>query len=73
MTIKLIFEDEIIHIVCAYAPQISLLETDKILFLKNLQTLIQQIPKKENILHCGDFNGYIGIDNVGFEFVQEGI
>lgn len=34
MAIRLIFADDIIHIVSAYAPQIGLLEANNILFWK---------------------------------------
>lgn len=72
MVIKLIFVDKIIHILTAYAPKIGLLEADKTLFWKNLEHLIQQIPMEENILLWRDFNGHIGMNNVGYEAVHEG-
>lgn len=37
-----------------------------------MEHLIQQIPMEDNILLYGDFNGHIGIDNVGFESVYGG-
>ena len=65
-------EEDIIHIICAYAPQAGLDESVKSQFWEEMDGLLREIPTSENIFLGGDLNRHVGNDNRGYERVHGG-
>ena len=55
-----------------YAPQTGLEESTKDAFYDSLQTAISQLPDKEIVIPCGDWNGHVGREAAGYEGVHGG-
>ena len=59
--------ETVISIVQVYAPQQGRPTFEKEEFYQQLQGLVEEMKYQDNIIVCGDFNGYIGCDRRNFE------
>ena len=65
MLIKLLLGEAILTVLSVYAPQTGLEESTKDAFYDRLQTVISELPDKEIITPCGDWNGHVGREAAG--------
>ncbi|XP_076893777.1 uncharacterized protein LOC143545858, partial [Bidens hawaiensis] len=72
MVLRLVLGEEVVIVVCAYAPHIGLGDQEKREFWDLLDAVVGGIPRGERICIGGDFNGYIGRANDGFQAVHGG-
>ena len=72
ISIKVVLEEYIIHIINAYTPQVGLDESVKRQFWEEMDGLLWEIPTSEKIFLGVDLNGHLGKDNVGNERVHGG-
>ncbi|XP_042517522.1 uncharacterized protein LOC122091581 [Macadamia integrifolia] len=72
LAIKLVLGDEVINIVCAYAPQAGLDDRVKVQFWEDMDELIQGLSQRKKIIFGGDLNGHVGKGRRGFEEVHRG-
>ena len=61
------------NIFSTYAPQAGLGEQIKAKFQKDLEGLIQMIPKGEKVIIGGDLNGHVGRDGTAIKRYMEGM
>jgi hypothetical protein len=66
----LLVGDLIFNVISAYAPQISLNESVKMQFWKELDALVSSVPISEKLFIGGDLNGHVGSTRVGFDGVH---
>ena len=68
----LVFEEEVIRVICAYAPQVERPECEKDQFYNDITSEWDLQNPSEVVLDMGDFNKHVGrrIDN--FEGVHSG-
>jgi hypothetical protein len=69
--IKLIFEDLVLNVISAYAPQVGLSDDVKRRFWEDLEDMVRGMSSSEKLFIGGDLNGYIGIVIGGFEMIHE--
>ncbi|XP_063708920.1 uncharacterized protein LOC134837472 [Culicoides brevitarsis] len=67
MAVKLVVQDKVWNIICAYAPQTGRDVSDKVSFWSDFEMLMQQIPPEELVVIGADMNGHVGETNFGFE------
>ena len=72
ISINLVLEEDIIHIINAYAPQAGLDESVKRQFWEEIDGLLREISTSEKIFLGGDLNGHVGKENRGYERVHGG-
>ena len=72
MLIKLLLGEAVLTVLSAYAPQTGLEESTKDAFYDSLQTVISELPDKEIVIPCGDWNGHVGREAAGYEGVHGG-
>ncbi|CAH9078319.1 unnamed protein product, partial [Cuscuta europaea] len=72
MSIKLIMGDEIVSVVCAYAPQVGFDASITQQFWEDLEEVVRQVPRGEKLVIGGDLNGHVGPSRDGFESVHGG-
>ncbi|XP_021974852.1 uncharacterized protein LOC110869960 [Helianthus annuus] len=72
MVLRLVLGEELVAVVCAYAPQVGLGDQEKREFWDCLDAVVGAIPREERIVIGGDFNGHIGKDSDGFPSVHGG-
>ena len=72
MLIKLLLGEAVLTVLSVYAPQTGLEESTKDAFYNSLQTVISELPDKEIVIPCGDWNGHIGREVAGYEGVHGG-
>ena len=72
MRIKLVYGEERINVISAYAPQAGSDETEKEVFWRDLDEVQGEVPKEERCIVGGDLNGHIGQDNEGVRRVHGG-
>ncbi|MFS8010505.1 putative SWR1-complex protein 5/Craniofacial development protein [Helianthus anomalus] len=72
MVLRLVLGEQVVTVVCAYAPQVGLGDQEKREFWDCLDLVVRAIPREEKKFIGGDFNGHIGKDNDGFELVHGG-
>ncbi|KAJ0851967.1 putative SWR1-complex protein 5/Craniofacial development protein [Helianthus annuus] len=72
MVLRLVLGEQVVTVVCAYAPQVGLGAQEKREFWDCLDAVVRAIPREEKIFIGGDFNGHIGKDSDGFELVHGG-
>ena len=60
MAIKLVAGEEILNVICVYAPQVELADDIKRMFWEELEEVMQSVPQNEKLCLGGDFNGHIG-------------
>ena len=69
MLIKLLVGEVVLTVLSVYAPQAGLEESTKDAFYDSLQTVISELPDKEIVIPCGDWNGHVGREAAGYEDV----
>jgi hypothetical protein len=62
----------VFNVISAYAPQIGLNESVKILFWEELDALVSSVFISEKLFIGGDLNGHVGSTRVYFDVVYEG-
>ena len=72
MLIKLLLGKAVLMVLSVYAPQTGLEESTKDAFYNSLQTVISELPDKEIVIPCGDWNGHVGREAAGYEGVHGG-
>ena len=72
MLIKLLVGEAVLTVLSVYAPQTGLEESTKDAFYDSLQTVISELPDKETVIPCGDWNGHVGREAAGYEGVHGG-
>ena len=72
MLIKLLVGEVVLTVLSVYAPQTGLGESTKDAFYDSLQTVISELPDKEIVIPCGDWNGHVGREAAGYEGVHGG-
>ena len=73
MLIKLLVGEAVLTVLSVYAPQTGLEESTKDAFYDSLQTVISELPDKEIVIPCGDWNGHVGREAAGYEGVHGGL
>ena len=68
----LAFEDEVIKVICAYAPQVGRLECERDQSYNDMSSEWGLQNPSEVVLGMRDFNGHVGIRIDGFEGVHGG-
>ena len=71
MLIKLLVGEVVLMVLSVYAPQTGLEESTKDAFYDSLQTVISELPDKEIVIPCGDWNGHVGREAAGYEGFME--
>jgi len=66
MSIKLVLGAIVLNVISVYAPQMGLTDDIKKVFWKELEQVLQSIPRHEKLFLGGDFNGYIGEKAYGY-------
>ena len=72
MLIKLLVGEAVLTVLFVYAPQTGLEESTTDAFYASLQTVISELPDKEIVIPCGDWNGHVGREAAGYEGVRGG-
>ena len=72
MAMVLVFEEKVIRVICAYAPQVERSECEKDHFHNDMASEWDLQHPGEVILGLGDFNGHVGRRIDGFESVHGG-
>ena len=72
MLIKLLVREAVLTVLSVYAPQTGLEESTKDAFYDSLQTVISELPDKEIVIPCRDWNGHVGREAAGYEGVHGG-
>ena len=70
VSVKLEIEGVIINVVSAYAPQVGCGREEKESFWKELDEVVETIPRQERVVVGADFNGHVGEGNRGDEAVM---
>ena len=72
MGIGLVFEEEVVRVICAYAPQSGKPDSEKELFYEEMAREWSMANANEMVLGLGDFNGHAGKCAEGFEGIHGG-
>ena len=72
MGIGLVFGEEVVRVICAYAPQSGKPDSDKELFYEEMAREWSMANANEMVLGLGDFNGHVGKCSEGFEGIHGG-
>ena len=72
LRIKLMYGQETINVVSAYAPQTGCSDAEKEEFWLKMDEVQRGIPAEERSIVGGDLNGHVGRDKTGFERVHGG-
>ena len=72
MTMVLIFGEEVVRLICAYAPQSGLPLEEKQKFYDEMARVWDLKNSSDMVLGLGDFNGHVGKKSEGFEGVHGG-
>ena len=72
MGIGLVFGEEVVRVICAYAPQSGKPDSEKELFYEEMACDWSMANANEMMLGFGDFNGHVGKCAEGFEGIHGG-
>ena len=72
MGIGLVFGEEVVRVICAYAPQSGKPDSEKELFYEEMAREWSMANANEMVLGLGDFNGQVGKCAEGFEGIHGG-
>ena len=72
MAIALVFTEEVVRVICAYAPQSGKPDSEKERFHEEMACEWSMANANDVVLGLGDFNGQVGKCAEGFEGIQEG-
>lgn len=70
MSMKLEIEGTILNVVSAYAPQVGCGIEEKEEFWRELDEVVESVPKEERVVMGADLNGHVGEGNRGDEEVM---
>ena len=68
----MVFEKEVLRVICAYAPQVGRSQCKKDQFYDDIASEWGLRHPGEVVLHLGDFNGHVGRQIDGFKGVYGG-
>ncbi|XP_022007985.1 uncharacterized protein LOC110907294 [Helianthus annuus] len=72
MALILVLGEEVVMMVCTYAPNVRLGDLEKREFQDCLDLVVRAIRREERIFIGGDLNGHIGKDNDGYQSIHWG-
>ena len=72
LKIKLLYGQETLNVVSAYAPQTGCSDVEKEEFWLKMDEVLRGIPAEERCIVGGDLNGHIGRDKTGYERIHGG-
>ncbi|XP_050521934.1 uncharacterized protein LOC126894745 [Daktulosphaira vitifoliae] len=72
IVVKLIFEEKVLNVISAYAPQVGCSEIDKEVFWREMDEVMQDVPGNEDAVIGGDMNEDVNNDSKGYERVHIG-
>ena len=72
MSIVMVFEEEVLRVICGYGPQSGRTNAEKDQFYDALASEWELHNEGELVLGMGDFNGHVGKWIEGFEGVHGG-
>ena len=72
MAIGLVFGEELVRVMCAYAPQSGKPHAEKEKFYEEMAREWSMANANELVLRLGDFNGHVGKCAEGFEGIHGG-
>ena len=72
MAIGLVFEEEVVRVICAYAPQSGKPDAEKERFYEEMASEWSVANENELVLGLGDFNGHVRKCAEGFEGIHGG-
>ena len=72
LLVRMNIDKVVFAFVCVYAPQINLKAVEKDRFYDALQTIVTKVPGSEQLFICGDLNGHVGADSMGYSEVHGG-
>ena len=72
MSIVMVFEEEVLRVICGYGPQSGRTNAEKKQFYNALASEWELHNEGELVLGMGDFNGHVGKWIEGFEGVHGG-
>ncbi|XP_065319283.1 craniofacial development protein 2-like [Gordionus sp. m RMFG-2023] len=67
MWVKIADQRGLLTVMCAYAPQIGCMESEKNIFFDSLEKEMQGIGQEKKLIIGADFNAHIGKDRLGYE------
>ena len=70
MSLKLEIEGVMVNVVSGYAPQVGCELEEKERFWRELDEVVESIPREERVVIGADFNGHVGEGNKGDEEVM---
>ena len=70
--IGLVFGEEMVRVICAYAPQSGKPDSEKERFYEEMAREWSMANANEMVLGLGDFNGHVGKFAEGFEGIHDG-
>ena len=70
LSLKLVFECQMLNVVCGYAPQVGCQAEEKEAFWEDMDKVMQSISESERAVIGADFNGHVGEGNTGDERVM---
>ena len=72
MAIGLVFGEEVVRVICAYAPRSGKPDSEKERFYEEMAREWRMANANEMVLRLGDFNGHVGKCE-GFEGIHGGL
>ncbi|XP_076936775.1 uncharacterized protein LOC143604070 [Bidens hawaiensis] len=72
MVLRLAFGEEVVAVVCGYAPHIGLWDQEKRVFWHCIDVDVGGIPRGKRICIGSDFNGHIGKVSDSFQAIHRG-
>ena len=69
MGLKVEVEGVMLNVVCAYAPQVGCEMEEKDRFWQDMDGIVENLPREEQVIIGADFNGHVGEGNCGDEKV----
>ncbi|XP_050528181.1 uncharacterized protein LOC126898283 [Daktulosphaira vitifoliae] len=70
MVVKLIFEEKVLNVISAYAPEVGCDEINKEVFWREMDEVMQGVSGNEDAMIGGDMNGNEGNERRGYERVH---
>ena len=72
MAIRFVFKEEVLRVICAYAPQSGKPDAEKERFYEEMACEWSRANTNELVLGLGDFSGHVGKCAEGFERIHLG-
>jgi len=72
MISKWAYREEVVNVICGYAPQTGCTQEEKEAFIMDLEAFVRAVPINERVVIGADMNGHIGLEAEGNEGVHGG-